>query len=156
MAQSYIGATLAISPNAVPAGTVNSPNLANIKTAATQAVGKIVQMPEIGDQAEDVSFTDLQSGAVIHINGARDMGDMQFVMDFDADDTGQDRVREVNNSNTTVAVLITDRVGSGGTVAEEVGFLGTVCNYRDGERQASNYKQAMFTIRGQSIAYRTA
>ena len=139
MSQSYIGSTIAIAAARPSAQTVEA-----YQALSYTKIGKIINAAEIGPAAEDVSFTDLESGAVIHINGAADIGDVVFGIDTDLGDAGQDIARDGNNTNAVHSIRVRDSDG------DERYFHGIIANYRDSERQASSYKGASFALRGQS------
>lgn len=141
MAITYIGTQLFVS--AADASSVGATYAAR-NTAAGQEVGKVISIGEIGDTAEDVSFDLLEGGRRTHVNGVRDVGDIDVTCEFDGADAGQNRIRTLANSNTTTVFQVTDTDGEG------LAFLGVVANYRETERNANSYKGCMFTMRGQS------
>ena len=145
MAITYIGSTLEVSAAAY---SNNAPSAANIAAAAGVNVGKVISIGEVGDTAEDVSFDLLEGGRRTHVNGVRDIGDIEVTCEFDNSDTGQNRIRTLANTNTTTAFSITDTDG------RTTNFFGVVANYRETERNANSYKGCMFTMRGQSAIYR--
>ena len=141
MAITYIGSTVHVSSGSVTSGAAT---LANIKSDADTEIGGVISVAELGDTSEDVSFDLLKGGRKTHVNGVRDIGSVSFSCEYISNDGGQNRIRTLNNTNTPVAVEITDSDG------QKQAFRGVVANYRVTERTASSYKGCMFDIRGQS------
>lgn len=156
MAGTYIGSCLFISAADLTgalantesgAGAVAGALLTAAITQAAQEVGGVISIAELGDTAEDVSFDLLKGGRRTHVNGVRDVGDVDVSLEYLSNDNGQNRIRTLANSNTSVAFRIMD--DNPGT-NQQVAFVGVIANYRESERTASSYKGCMFTMRGQS------
>ena len=140
MAITYIGSTLSIS-RGTPANDAAANDYAGLRWSE---VGKVVVLGELGDSSEDVSFDLLKSGRKTHVNGIRDIGEFPVTVEFDQEDAGQNITETASDTNTTHSFRIVD---SDEAVQY---FTGVVANYRVSERTASQYKGAMFAVRGQS------
>lgn len=141
MSITYIGSTLGVF-----AGTPATEDAAGYGDVGMtyQEIGKIISIGEIGDKSEDVSFDLLKSGRKTHVNGVKDIGEINVMVEYDAADAGQDIIIAANNSNASHSFEVTDADG------ENIWFYGTIANVTDPERTANTYKALTFTIRGQS------
>lgn len=141
MSISFVGSTLAIAA-AAPAS--EDASLYEALSPALTAIGKVVDISAVGDQSEDIAFTLLQPGRTTHVNGAKDMGEINVTVEYDATDAGQDIVRAAENSNTTHSFRVTDADGA------DRYWQGLIANVRDLPRNASQYKGFTFTVRSQT------
>ena len=145
----FIGSTLQINDSgaAFTITGVDADDHAGIQAAADTEVGGVISISELGETSEDVNFDLLKGGRKTHVNGVRDIGEISVTCEFDASDAGQNRIRALSNTNTTIDVAVTDQDN------QVQCFQGVVANYRITERTASSYKGCMFAIRGQSALY---
>ena len=140
---SYIGAVIAVSVS-TPATT----DAAGFNALSYTTVGKIVSWGEVGDQSDNISIP-LLEGRVEHVNGAKDGGEIPFLIRYDsAPDAGQAILIAQSNGNTTVSVKITDPDG------KIANFFGLVANVRDQERNNSNFKGLSGAFRVNSATIR--
>ena len=145
----YIGTCLEVTAadgTAVAETTADSSmvDAAKANSHSKVEVTGVISIGELGDTAEDVSYNLLKGGRTKHVNGVRDIGDVDVTCEYNAGDAGQNRIRALSNSNTTVTFLIKDADD------QYTAFNGVVANYRETPREASSYKGCMFTMRGQS------
>ena len=141
MSISFVGTTLAVVSG--QPGTEDASSYEAMSPALT-AVGKVIDISELGDQSTDIAFDLLQPGRTTHVNGVKDMGEITVTCEYDAADAGQDIIRAANNSNTTHSFRVTDADGA------DRYFYGLVANVRDLARSANQYKGFTFVIRPQS------
>lgn len=139
MSISYIGSTLSL-----VSGTPATEDQAGYELLTFVEVGKVVSVGEVRDSSEDINFNLLKSGRTTHVNGAKDMGEIEVVIEYDSADAGYALLVAANNGNTSHSFRIQD------TDSNDRYFYGLVANLGDPAREASAYKGKLFTIRPQS------
>lgn len=139
MSISYIGSTLSVVA-AEPAAETAS----GYTALSFVEVGRVISIGELGDTSEDIAFDLLKPGRRSHVNGVKDLGEINVVFEYDRDDAGLTILEAGNNGNTTHSFVVTDTDG------DDYYFQGLIANLRDSERTANTYKGGTFVIRGQS------
>lgn len=132
---SYIGATIAIS-----AATPATEDYSGFNALSYTNVTDAMMAPGSGDESEGVEYTTL-AGRTKRVNGAKDGGEREFSYVYNKTDPGQIIVRANNNTNTPVAIKITDPDG------EIHYFGGLIANMQKADREASNLKSESGVIR---------
>ena len=140
----YIGSTLSLSAGApMDAGSI-SEAVSVYRAKSWTEIGNIISFAAFSDTFEDVTIDLLKLGRRKHVNGVRDIGDVELQCELNTGDTGQSILRTNANTNTTYSFRVSDADG------HERYFYGVISNQRDMERTASSFKGVNFTLRGQS------
>ena len=129
---------MAIAKAAKPA----TPDKAGYKALTWVVVGKVVNLPTIGDTHNDITIDLLSDGRVQHVTGSADGGANEVTIASDPSDAGQTALLAVNGLNTQSSFRIVDPAPS----SEVVYFGGLVSSLKDTQRDTSSYKGKTFTL----------
>lgn len=102
-----IGTTVACVVGA-PA-TFNGAGYAALSWTAT--IGDLVEWGAMGDTHADITVTKIADGRTVHVNGAKDGGEIAFAYSYTVADPGQVILRAQSGSNLDVSFRRTDNDG---------------------------------------------
>lgn len=137
-----IGSTISIVAS-VPA----SEDQSGYEALSFTEVGKVLSVPELGDDSESGTVTLLKTGRTQHYNGAKIVPPFTIPYVYDLTDAGQVIIRANCNGSTEVTVRVTDADG------RDVYIQGVLANLHDIERAPGSYRGE--TVEFRSITGRT-
>lgn len=137
-----IGSTISIVAS-VPA----SEDQSGYEALSFTEVGKVLSVPELGDDSESGTVTLLKTGRTQHYNGAKIVPPFTIPYVYDLTDAGQVIIRANCNGSTEVTVKVTDADG------RDVYIQGVLANLHDIERAPGSYRGE--TVEFRSITGRT-
>lgn len=134
---SFIGSTLA-----VVASTTTDMDPSDLAALTwTGAVGNVQSIGPINDTAEDISFATMSDGRMNHVNGTKDIGDVEVTIAYERADAGLTILEAGNNSNTKHTFRIVDSDGDTYYYEGLIAGLGVV------QRDSSTHKHLTFIMR---------
>ena len=135
-----IGSTVHISIS-VPA----TEDQAGYEAQSFTKIGKLLSVPEFGNDSEAGTVTLLETGVTQHYNGTKIVAPMTLPWVYDASDAGQDLVRANVNSATEVTIRVTDIDG------RDAYIQGILANLHDIERTPNSYRGETCEFRSISV-----
>ena len=144
------GAKLFIAENAAQDGPESGTpaNLAEFQAITRwREIGVIEDLGEVGDQANEVTFTSLSDGRVRRLKGTRDAGVQSLIVGTDDGDVGQDYMLAAQETTFNYPFYIegNDARTQGGANSRRY-YYGLVMSEREGFGTADNVVRTTFQI----------
>ena len=127
--------------------TAPADDLAEFEADSYIEVGEVEDLGELGDEAEQITFTALKDGRVRKLKGPRDAGTMAIVCGADSSDEGQAAMIEAEASplDFNFMVILNDQLTLSGTPTT-LFYRGKVMSKRRNIGNVSNVVRYNFNV----------
>lgn len=127
--------------------TAPAESIAEFEQDSYIEVGEVEDAGEVGDEAEQITFTALKDGRVRKLKGPRDAGTMAIVCGADTSDEGQNALiaAEATPLNFNFMVILNDQLTLNGDPTR-IYFRGLVMSKRRNIGNVSNVVRYTFNV----------